>query len=223
MSASRKAAFINFILSNLEAIAPGNSDTPRYKAYLEKMSDKEMKEYAKSLQSGEKYLTLTVPNAGKTKLSLERNFALAEKLGVKFFQKLWIEGKGDLPTYQTPIEYLVLMLPVRLASQRVAKKMSIPKTQRVINPLTGQPTGDSKGAGISLPELRVASALGLENSMVEMIKYRGGDLRGNAALNASLMRTGQASQETLKHYASGVESTKTLKTYLTSAHLKNTL
>lgn len=222
MAKDRKAA-TDYIVKNLEEILPGNSDTPRYKAFLEKMTDKEFEEYMQALKSGEKYLTLTAPNFGKVNLSLERNKKLADKLGIQLFHRLWFEGDENIPSYLSPIKYLVLKLPVRVASQRLAKKMSIPKTQRIINTLTGQPTGDSKGASISHPELRVCAAMGLENSMIELMKYRGGDNRGYAALNASLMRTGRASLKTLSFFASGVESTATLKTYLTSAMLKNTL
>lgn len=221
--AKNRQAMTAFILENLEAILPGNSDTPRYKAFLEGMSNEAFDLYVQDLKSGQKFLTLTAPNFGKSKLSLERNFEVAKKLGVSFFHRLWIEGEGDTPSYLTPIEYLVVKLPFRLASQRLAKKMSIPKTQRVVNSMTGQPTGDSKGASISYPELRVCAAMGLENTMVELLKYRGGDARGGAALNASLMRTGRANLKTLSHFASGVESTSRVKTYLTAAHLKNTL
>lgn len=219
MPGNRKAA-TDFILKSLEAILPGNTDTPRYKAYLESLSDKDFDQLMKDYKSGEKYLTLTAPNGAKAKLSLERNYAYADKIGVKFHQKLWYDGDEDTPASLMPIERLVLKLPMRLASQRLDKKKSIPKTQRVINTLTGQPTGESKGASISLPELRVCAAQGLDNTMVELIKYRGGDQRGNAALNASLIRTGRANLNTLSHFASGVVSSSTLKSYMTGCHLK---
>lgn len=216
-------AATDLIVKTLEAILPGNTDGPRLKAYLESLSPKELDKYFEDLKSGEKYVTLTAPNFGKSNLNLERNHAVAKMLGVDFYQRIWMEGHDDQPTYLTPKKYLTVKLPMRLASQRIQKKMSIPKTQRVINTLTGQPTGESKGASISFPELRVCAAMGLEKSMVELMKYRGGDARGGAALNASLMRTGQASQAVLANFASGVESTATVKTYLTSAMLRNTL
>lgn len=212
-----------FILKNLDAILPGNSDVPRYKAFLEGMTDKAFSEYMKDLGTGNKFLTITAPNGTKPGLSHERNLELGDKLGIPFFQKLWFEGKGDMPSYQTPNEFLVVRVPVRLASQRLQKKMSVPKTQRVINALTGQPTGDSKGASISFPELRVCASMGLEKTMVELMKYRGGDARGGAAYNASLMRTGRVNLQAISHFASGVESTNTLKTFLLSAHLRNSL
>lgn len=222
MPKNRQAAEA-FILEHLEAILPGNVDVENYRAYFKSLSDKAFEAYIGELKAGTKYLTLTAPNFGKENLSLERNFAIADKLKYSFFQKLWIKGEGDVPTYLTPIPYLVVLMPFRVASQRLDKKKSIPKTSRVINALTGQPTGESKGASISYPEIRVCAAMGLEATMVELMKYRGGDVRGNAALNASLMRTGRANMETLKHFASGVESTSRLKTFLTACHLSNTL
>ena len=221
MPGNRQAA-TEYILKNLEAILPGNSDTPRYKRYLEGLTEKEFEAYMLSLKSGEKYLTITAPNFAESTISIERNFALADKLGIPLFQKVWHED-ADGNKYLTPIEFLVVLVPMRLASQRLAKKMSIPRTQRVINTLTGQPTGDSKGAAISFPELRVCAAMGLDSTMIELMKYRGGDLRGAAALNASLLRTGSANLKTLAHFASGVESTATLRTYFNSIMLKANL
>ena len=133
------------------------------------------------------------------------------------------EGKGDVPTHLTPIEYLVVDLPLRRASQLLIKKIKVPDHSNVIDALTGQPTGESKGATLSHPELQVCAAMGLEDSMVELMKYRGGDNKGIVALNGMLSKYGTANLKTLSNYASGVESTKTLKTFLTCMHLKSTL
>lgn len=222
MGMSRKEV-TEYILKGLNAILPGTPDVPRYRAFLEGMTNAEFTEYMKALGTGEKFLTITAPNASPLKLDLERNLALGEKLGVNFHQHLWVEATDERPAYRTVPEYLVVKLPVRIAAQRLQKKMSIPKTQRNINALTGQPTGESKGASISYPELRVCAAMGMEKTMVEMMKFRGGDARGGAAYNASLMRTGHVNLDTMEHFASGVESTATLKTFLTAAMLKNTL
>lgn len=222
MPGNRQAATA-YILQALEEILPKNKDVAQYRVFLDGMSDADFDKYMHDLRSGKRYLTLTSPNHASTKLWLDKNVELAKKWKVKLHQKLWITGDEETPTHLTPIEFLVIPVTVRVASQRLQKKMSIPKTQRVINALTGQPTGDSKGASISYPELRVCAAMGLENSMVELMKYRGGDARGGAALTASLVRTGHASLKTLHHFASGVESTQTLKTFLTSIHLRNTL
>lgn len=211
------------ILSDLDLISPGCIDVALYKKYFASMNDKAFADFIDRLKTGKEWLTITVPNAGKNKVTIERNFAIAKKWGLEFFQRLWFPADGDIPKYLSPNKYLIIKIPVRLASQRLAKKMSIPKHQRVINTITGQPTGDSKGAGFSSPELRLCVGMGLNKTAVELMKYRGGDLRGWAALNASLNRYGQARQDQLEHFSSGVVSTTTMKSYLTSAHLSNTL
>lgn len=219
MKGNRKDA-VDFILKGLEGLAPGNSDVKRYREFFDKCSDKELAQYFQDIKDGKKWLTLTVPNFGPVRLSVERNFALADKLGLRFYKKVWFPAEGDLPQFMAPIERLCILQPFRLASQRLDKKKSIPKNQRSINMLTGQPTGSSKGASFSFPEIRLAKAMGLESSVVELLKYRGGDVRGHAALTASLIRTGQASIEALKHFASGVESTKRVQTYFNCMHLR---
>lgn len=211
------------ILADLEMISPGCIDTELYREYFSKMSDKAFDEFMLRLKDKTEWITLTVPNKGKNNLMIARNHEIADRWGVDFYQRLWMPPSEDVPAYLTPEKYFVAKLPIRIAAQRLSKKASIPKHQRSVNTLTGQPTGDSKGAGFSSPELKLCVGMGLEKTAVELMKYRGGDQRGRAALAASLGRHGTASQETLKHFASGVVSTDTLKAYWTSCHLKNTL
>lgn len=222
MAKNRQAAEA-MILNDLEAISPGCIDVGLYKAYFAKMSDKAFDEFMQRLRSKEEWLTLTVPNKGGNNLSITRNHQLADKWGVEFYHQLWMPGDEDVPSYLTPERYFIAKLPIRIAAQRLSKKASIPKHQRSVNTLTGQPTGESKGAGFSSPELKLCVGMGLEKTATELMKYRGGDQRGRAALSASLFRHGSATQDMLKHFASGVISTETLKAYWTSCHLKNTL
>lgn len=221
MAKNRQAAEAE-LLAGLELIAPGCSDIERYKQRFAKLTNAEFDAFIQRLRSGEETLQLTIPPGTEGKLiNIERNMKVAAKWNHSFHQRIWMPADGDNPAYLTPISYFVCKEPVRIASQRIAKKASIPKTQRVINSLTGQMTGESKGASFSFPELRLCVAMGLKHAPTELMKYRGGDLRGNAALNASLVRLGSASLDTLSHFASGVVSTDTLYTYLTAAHIKN--
>lgn len=221
--AGRRKEAESFILTYLKKITGSDENPEIYKKIFAAMNDKDFEKFINDLESGEKFLVVIVPNFGKASLDVERNLAIAKDLKHEFFQKLVIEGQGDIPTYLTPIPYLVVDLPVRRASQLLIKKISVPKHNKVIDSLTGQPTGESKGAKISYPELQVAAAMGLENCMIELMKYRGGDVRGGAALNGMISRYGRANLRTLSQFASGVESTATLKTFLTAAHLRSTL
>lgn len=221
MAKNRKAAE-EFILKYVEKIAPKSGNRQMYENRFSKMSDKEFDQYMADLESGKQNIYIVDPNFMDT-ITVENNLKVAKELGHDFFERLWIKGKKGLPDHLTPIKYMVVDLPVRRASQILTKKISVPKHQKVIDALTGQPTGESKGAKISYPELQVMAAMGMENTLVELMKYRGGDNRGHIAYNAMLSKYGRTNLDTLKGYASGVESTTTLKTFLTSAHLKNTL
>lgn len=221
MAGARPAAL--FILKYIDKMIPGSPNTQLFKEKFDAMSDKEFDAYIDRLESGEEFIPLTVPNYNDMETIVERNLNIGEELGHTFFEQLWIEGKGDDPTYLTPVPYLIVDLPWRRASQLLTKKISVPKNNGVVDALTGQVTGESKGAKISKPELELCGAMGLDNAMVELMKHRGGDARGNAALTGMMSKYGKAQLSVLNQYASGVESTKTLKTYLTACHIKNNL
>lgn len=212
-----------FILKYISKITRSEENVEIYKKLFAAMSDEDFDVFMNDLESGKKFLVLIMPNFSKVSIDVENNLAVAKELGHDFFQKVWIEGKEDTPTYLTPIPYMVVDLPVRRASQLLIKKISVPKHNKVIDSLTGQPTGESKGAKISYPELQVAAAMGLDNCMIELMKYRGGDAKGGAALNGMISRHGRANLKTLSQFSSGVESTNTLRTFLNSAHLRSTL
>lgn len=210
------------ILSNIKKLAPNSKNADRYKDLFASMSDKEFSNFIDRLESGSIHLVLECANLSNSGLSVQNNLDIAKSLGIEFFQKLWLTNK-DGSKYLSPVPYMVIDLPLRRASQTLEKKVKLPENNAVIDTLTGQPTGASKGAKISYPELQVCAAMNLDNSMVEFIKYRGGDAKGGFAMNAMLTRYGSASIKALEPYASGVQSVKTLKTFLTSMLLKNTL
>lgn len=221
--AKNRTAAEKFILSNIAKLTPGTKNADIYKDKFSKMSDKQFDEFIQQLKNGEIKLSVILPNYSDQSISIKNNLKLAEELGHDFFQRLWIEGKDDTPTYLTPVKYMVVDLPLRRASQMLTKKISVPDHNKVVDALSGQPTGDSKGARLSYPEAQICSAMGLEDSVIELMKFRGGDLKGNIALNSMLSKYGAANQKVLNQFSSGVESTKTLKTFLTCCHLKNNL
>lgn len=222
MKGDRKAAE-TVCLSMMTDIVPDGSQVSIYKDMFSKMNDAQFAKFMEELESGTFKLSVVVPNFSKVNPTVENNLKIAKKWGHEFFTYLQVEGKGDIPTHMTPIKYMVVDLAIRRASQIIIKKASIPKNQDVIDALTGQPTGESKGAKISYPELQLCVAMNLDASMVELMKYRGGDLKGRAAYIGILNKYGSVNQGQLKNYASGVVSTQTLKTMLTCIHLRNTL
>jgi hypothetical protein len=212
-----------YIINSINEILGDNSNEELYKTMFKNMSDKDFDAFIKDLESQEKYLVVIVPNMGKTKISVERNLSIAKKIGVKFFQRVWFSQDNSQEKYLSPIPYLVFDLPIRRQSQLLDKKMSIPEDQNSVDIFTNQPAGKSKGGKVAYTELQVLTALGLDNCIIELIKMRGGDEGGYRALTKSLKETGKVNLNVLKQYSTGVQSTRTLKTFLTGAHLQNTL
>lgn len=212
-----------FILNHLGMLTKSRHTVNLYKKRFEEMSDKEFGEFIGRLKTREELLNVYDPNFSEDGLDVNKNFKIAEKLGHNFFQRLVYASDGVLPEHVTPIKFMVLDLPSRRASQSIVKKAKIPPNNKVVDMLTGQVTGASKGAKLSMPEIQYCRSMGLNNTLEETLKYRGGDIKGGNAYRAMLAKYGTASLSALKPYASGVESTKTLKAFLTGAHLKNNL
>ena len=221
MSNRKKAE--DYIKEWVERISPGGANVAIYNTLFASMNDKEFGIFMTDISTGRKCLPLVIPNFGKNNITVERNLEIGKALGHNFFQRLWMGARDGLPAYLTPVPYLVLLLPLRRASQILTKKMAVSDSNTSVDVLTGQAASSVKGARISLPEIQVLSAMDLDYSVKELIKYRGGDVRGLNTLNAMISRYGTANQKTLSQYASGVEATKTLHIYLTCMHIKNNL
>lgn len=222
MSNKNRKAAEDFIIEMIGKIIPGEENKNIYLSLFKSMSDEDFDKFITDLEQDTSRLAIVAPNFGKENLSVERNLKVAEELGHNFFERIYIESE-DNPTYLTPIPYMVVDLPLRRQAQLLIKKISIPEDNNSVDDFTGQPSGKSQGSKISYPETQVMASMGLDNSLIEMIKYRGGDTKGFQAMNTSISRTGSVSLEAIKNYSGGVESTRTLSTYLRCMHLDNTM
>lgn len=211
------------ILKFVKEIEPTGYNVGCYKKIFAAMTDKQFLDYMKGLRDGSKTLVMFKPMYKANGITVENNLQVAERYGLKIFERLRFTNHPDRPDHITPIEYMVLDLPWRKQSQTWAKKTSVPDNNKTIDQLTYQPTGASKGSKVSFPELQVLIGMGLDNCIRELTQTRGGDRGSFAAYNAMFMRYGSVSLKSIEQYASGVESTKTLKTYLACMHITTTL
>ena len=216
-SVNRKAAEKS-IINDVFEITNSNDNVIIYRNLFASMNDKQFDEFVTR-----KMIPIIMPNFYKDRLSVKRNLAIGKKWGVKFFQRLWIGANNGSPEYLTPLEYFVIHLPLRRASQMHMKKLAVADNNKSVDMLTGQLSANTKGSKITLPELHVLAAMGLDKSVVELMKYRGGDSKGFLAMNAMISRYGNCNQDTLKNYASGVESTNLVSTILKCMHVANNL
>jgi hypothetical protein len=212
-----------FILKYVEKLLPGSKNAEYYKELLNGLSDKDFKAMMERLRSGEEILFLIAPNLAKERLSLERNKKLAEELGFTFFERIWMTDPKTGRRYRTPKRYMVLLLPIRRQVQLLQKKISIPENNHTIDELSGQPTGPSQGSKISFPQVQVMAAQDIDEALLELFKYRGGDIEAGRALDKEVMQTGRANLHQLTDHPTTVRSVETLSTLLKGAHLDNNL
>jgi|JFJP01.1.fsa_nt_gi hypothetical protein len=213
----------DFIINYVEKIAPGIGNKDIYQNFFSQLDDEQFKQFIDKLDKTEIKLAIFIPNSKATVVSMENNLELGKELGHKFFNKIFFSGKEGVPDHVTPVEYLVIDLPFRRVSQLISKKIKIPKNNKVIDTLSGQPTGSSKGAKISYPELLLLASMGLDNSIDELITIRGGDNRAFMAYNNFIDKYGKVTLKGLDDFRSTVKSTTVLKTFLTAMHLKSNL
>lgn len=222
MSGNRAAAE-HEILTLIEEMCPGSENTQLYRDKFASMDDVQFAQFIEDLDTGKVNLAIVSPNFAPNTLNTARNLAIAERLGHRFWQRIYMPAKDGKPAYLTPVPYLVVDLPLRRQSQLLDKKISIPDHNNSVDNFTGQVTGESKGSRMSFPEIQVLRARGLDATLTEFLKYRGGDERGFIALNAMMNRTGGASQRAIEPFSGKVRSTQTLKSFLNGMHLKSTL
>lgn len=223
MSTKDRKAAEEFALRFLKTMTGSDLSSNFWKKRFETMSDAEFAALMDDFKNGRGSLVAVQPNF-ETGMSSKRNFALAEKLfGYKFEQQVIYGATDELPAFQAPIKSVIVTLPMRRMAQTVEKKRKLPTDPGVIDVFTGQPTGKSKGAKISYPELQYLAAMGLNKTAHEFISVRGGDNRAMAAMYAMIEKYGEVNLATIEHFATGVTSVKTLSVYLSGMHLANNL
>lgn len=223
MPQRNRQAFIDYAATWVDKLLPGGGNGAYLRERFAAMSDAALDAYVDRLATGEEILPLTAPNLAKEKLSVDRNLTLAKELKHDFFHHLRMTDAATGTTYVTPEKYLVLKLPVRRQRQLLRKKITIPEGTKHVNEFSGQVTGPSKGSRISLPELQVLYSQDLTDPIIELIKYRGGDVKGQQLMYRSLMETGRASMRNLERFNTRVKSTDTLGIILQGMMLSNTL
>lgn len=222
MSRNRKAAE-ELIIAGVEEILPGAGNAELYREAFAQMDDEAFDRFITSLENETQRLAIVAPNFSENKLSVQRNLEIAKKWGHKFFERIYVDSMDGKQRFLTNHEYLIIELPARRQAQVLVEKISIPKSTNVIDDLTGQPSGEAAGGRLSGPEVQVLAAQNLNYSLLEMLKYRGGDQKGFQAMNQAISETGDVNLEDLEAVSGEVEATVTLDTIFTSMHLSTTL
>jgi len=220
MPGNRKAAE-EMLFSLVNKVDPSGKNAEVYKEFFKDMNDEDFDLYIQALEQGRDFVSFIMENLANQPINTRNNLKVAQEMGVQFFQRVWLTDPTTGRVYLSNRKYLVMHLPVRRQIQTLVHKISIPEDNMHIDELTNQPTGVSKGSALSFPELLVLYSQGHDEIIKELMKYRGGDLKGMNAMNRMIHEAGSCSMETLDTLGTTVKATETLSTYLTAMHIEN--
>jgi hypothetical protein len=228
---NRKAA-TDYILQHIGMIDPADTQNLELtRSQLEGMTDVQFESYMNRISEvpaddedrQQDCLTYYAPNLGKTKITIENNLRIAETIGHKFFERLWVTDAQTGVTYLTPNEFMIVDLPIRRQAQLLVKKSSIPVDHRSVDELSGQVTGGSKGSKLSFPELQAQVSQNLDRTIIEEIKIRGGDEKAYQEFERLMVERGSCAQDEILALGTKVRSTQTVAALLKGMHLDNNL
>lgn len=172
-------------------------DGPNLKRYLDKIKTEEgLKKFYKDLKAGKEQLYIYLPNM-KNKTRMADIFKSAKFIGLAIEEYIYFVDRTTGKRYRSNFKYPVTRLPVRRVKQFVEEKRSLPEGDNKIDLLSGQVIKPDKGSSISLIEAQAIAGKGLENSLRELLKFRGGDISAYAEYASQLLENGSVDIEGL--------------------------
>lgn len=185
--------------------------------YLGKLSNTEFEEWIVKLENKQDYVPL-IMDFNDDSISYENNIKVAKKRGVEIFQQIWFVDPQTKILTLTPEKYPVYLLPVRRQIESIEYKISISSSNMKIDANTGQVIGNDQASRFSYPEVMVSTSKELNYSLLEFMKYRGGDVRGRVEFNNLLRNTGSVAMDNLMRTKTNVKSTESLEAYFLAMH-----
>lgn len=184
------------VLKIMSLIDPAGDNTKRWKDFFASMNDTKFAEFMELVKKGDYQLNVIMPNMKKN-MKISDLLRAAKEAELKLSHRLWLKDRVTGREYLTNEEYLVLTLPIRRAQQEWDKKLSVPSRDKKIDSLTGQVMGDDRACALSAPEIQSLGVRGLEKTMTELLRVRGGDVTAYGDFKRQMQENGQVSLNSL--------------------------
>lgn len=221
MAKNRKKAE-EFLLKVVKDADPTLRTFNQVKEQLAKMDDKRFDEFVQRIKARKEFIPLIMDNHTERQMDTAQALDLCEKYGIQIFQRFWykhpIVGIKVLSNIKVPF----IHMNVRRQIETLMNKMSVSDDNTTVDTLTGQPIHGA--SAITQPESLVYLEKGLDATLVEKLKYRGGDVEGGRLFDQSLIETGKVSTTQLyEQHNTTTRGVQTADIYLTSAHYETNL
>lgn len=217
MNEKRKAAQ-DKILSIVNAMDPSGTNKEYYTKLFDSLSDKDFDAYMRRIRDKKDILPFYAANM-VNHIKVSDLVKVAKSINLKLFERLRLYDPVTDSFYYTPREQLVLQLPVRKMSQFVDHKLSVAEGTSKIDTLSGQVCKPDQAGSISQIEIQTLYARGLNKTISELAKYRGGDVVAFADFKRSLEEQGNATIGL--ESGSVVRSAVTLDTLFSGMHIES--
>lgn len=186
--------------------------------YASKLSNVEFEEWVNKIENGEDYIPIIVDFNDNKSVSYENNIKVAKKRNIPIFQQIWYVDPETKQEILTSEKHPVYLLPVRCQIETIDYKISYSSSNLKIDAITGQVIGDDQASRFSYPEVMVVYSKELNYSLVEFMKYRGGDTKGRVEFNNLIRNTGDVSMQNLLRVDTTVKSSESLQIYFLAMH-----
>lgn len=229
---ANREAFIKTAVKYLSQIDPGNPSVAIIEQSLRSMSKSQFESYIEMLRNGvsekpdldkpRELLPIVLRDGRTSKITIKGNFALAEKWGHNFFEKVWMVDQASGVRYLTNQPYAIMFLPVVRQAQTLEKKIAVADGTTRLDSRTGQISDTAKGASLSSPELQTLLSQGRVAVASELMKFRGGDDKAYRKMAKDLTDTGTFYQASYND-PTRAKSADVTSIYLKAMHLDNDL
>jgi hypothetical protein len=221
MNPKRKAVQ-DYVLKTLKLQEPGEYNHKRYEEFFDSLDDKAFDQWMRILKDNHHAkITLMIPPF-KVVIDPKDSFTTAKFLGLELMERLRLWDPIGKRYCLTPEKYYILSLPIRRLKQYGLDGLSVPDSDRRLNPLTDQVVKPDKGSAISFPQAQMIAEKGLTTTLHELMTVRGGDLEAYSKMKAQIEETGEASIDVMEG-TSGVKSVRTLRSFLNAMHLESNI
>ena len=94
------------VLQWMTDLDPSGDNTRRWTEKFKSMDDDVFKAFVNELREGKDYISIVAPNFTSTQVNIANNFKVAQKYGVKLFQRIWLNDPVTGRRYLSNDEYL---------------------------------------------------------------------------------------------------------------------
>lgn len=212
----------DYIMDTIKLLEPSGYNIKIYEEFFDSMSDQAFDSWMKTLRDDRNAkLTMMVPPF-KVVIDPKNSFAAARFLGLELTERVRLWDPSGKRYTLTPEKYFILKLPVRRLKQYLLDGLSVPDSDKRLNPLTDQVVKPDKGSAISFPQAQMIAEKGLTTTLHELMTIRGGDLEAYSKMKTQIEETGTSDTSVMEGTA-GVKSASTLRSFLNALHLESNI